>query len=112
MSVIQPITAPAARFAFQAPNPEALMRNIPFQRFAGSVSAFGSYGLPSLTGIRVDRRLALFLTIIGALVLLRAIGVLDDHGFGLLAGAGPISLLQGHQAEANELEDERDTIIA
>lgn len=87
------------------------MRNIPFQRYAGSVSAFGSYGLPSIAGIRVDRRLALFLTLVGALVLLRALGALDDFGFTALA-AGPTSLLQGHQAEANELEDERDSIIA
>lgn len=88
------------------------MRNIPFQRFAGSVVARGSYGLASFAG-RVDPRLALFLTLIGALVILRALGVIDDHGFaGLAIGAGPTSMLQTYDAEENELEDERDSIIA
>ena len=87
------------------------MRNIPFQRFAGSVVARGSYGLASFAG-RVDPRLALFLSLIGALVILRALGVIDDHGFaGLAFAAGPTSILQSYDAEENELEDERDSLI-
>lgn len=87
------------------------MRNIPFQRFAGPVFAFGSYGLPSLT--RIDRRLALALTIIGALVLLRAMGVIDDAAFvGLALGAGPTSLYQDLKREQAELAEEERGIIA
>lgn len=53
------------------------MRDIPYQRFAGSVAAFGAYGAPSFAGYRVSGRLALLvglLAVVGALYFLGAIG--------------------------------------
>jgi HK97 family phage major capsid protein len=84
--------------------------HIPLQRFAGSVWARGAYGLPSIAGYRLSPRVALALTLIGILVVLRAMGALDESGLFLLAG--PVSLLQSNQGEAAELEEERDAIIA
>jgi HK97 family phage major capsid protein len=87
------------------------MHSNPLLRFSGSVSAFGSYGLPSIAGYRLNPRIAAFIALIGIVVLLRALGALDDHGF-MLLGAGPVSLLQSNHTEAAELEAERDSIIA
>ena len=84
--------------------------HIPLQRFAGSVWARGAYGLPSIAGYRLSPRVALALTFVGVLLVLRAMGALDENGLFLLAG--PVSLLQSNQSEASELEDERDSIIA
>lgn len=86
------------------------MRDIPFQRYAGRVFANGVYGLPSLGAYRVPRGVALVLGALAVLVLLRALGFVDDDG--LFLAAGPIGLLQSLQAEANDLEQERDAIIA
>jgi HK97 family phage major capsid protein len=85
------------------------MHSTSLLRYAGHVSAFGSYGAPTLAGYRLNPRLALFLGLLGALFLISALGLGDHH---LLLLAGPVSLLQSNQSEASELEDERDSIIA
>jgi hypothetical protein len=85
------------------------MHSTSLLRYAGHVSAFGSYGAPTLAGYRLNPRLALFLGLLGALFLISALGLGDHH---LLLLAGPVSLLQSNQSEAAELEDERDSIIA
>lgn len=86
------------------------MRDIPFQRYAGRVFAHGVYGLPSLGAYRVPRGVALVLGTLAVLVLLRALGFVDDDG--LFLAAGPVGLLQTLQAEKNELEREQDSIHA
>ncbi len=71
------------------------MREIPTQRHAGPVAAFGAYGLPTIAGYRLSGRVALILGIVGVLVVLRAMGLVDDHlaGVGFFLGAGPVALL-------------------
>jgi HK97 family phage major capsid protein len=87
------------------------MHQIPYQRYAGPVSAHGVYGLPSIAGFRVSPRVAFFVGLIGLLLVARAFGLVDDSSL-LLLGAGPVSLLQTLQSEANDLEAERDGILA
>lgn len=68
------------------------MNRIPLQRYAGSVSAFGSYGLPSLAGWQVSRRTVLLFALLGLVVVLAAAGAIDLSalgGAGLVLGAGP-----------------------
>lgn len=71
------------------------MRDIPLQRFAGSVSAFGAYGMPSLAGRRLSRRSLVILGFVGIMLGLYAAGVIDlSHvgaGGALAIGAGPTS---------------------
>lgn len=86
------------------------MRSIPFQRYAGSVSASGRYGLPTFAGIRIDRRVALIAGLLGLLFVLQAFGLLGTHGF--LLAAGPISMFQTLKDEQSSLTGERDTLIA
>jgi HK97 family phage major capsid protein len=107
------IRDPAARVRrFRGP-PERRttnMRDIPLQRFAGSVSASGRYGLPTFAGIRLDRRLAIVLGLLGLLIVLQAVGLLGSHTF--LLAAGPISIFQTLQDERKSVTSERDAVIA
>lgn len=67
------------------------MHEIPYQRYAGSVAAFGRYGLPSLALGQVSRRTLVILGIVGVMFVLYAAGVIDlaTAGGGLVLGAGP-----------------------
>jgi HK97 family phage major capsid protein len=66
--------------------------DIPFERYAGAVRAFGSFGAPSLAGIRISRRTA-FLAI--AILLVAALYVTGNlHGGGFLFAAGPVAMAE------------------
>lgn len=67
------------------------MDRIPFQRYYGSVAAFGAYGRPTLAGLRLSRGALLVLSLIGLVTALYVMGAFDGAGAGMLAlGAGPI----------------------
>lgn len=70
-------------------------------RYAGSVTAFGAYGAPSLAGIRVTRRTGLIFALIALVAILYVAGALDGHGGVVLLGAGPL---------ATEYREKRDEI--
>jgi HK97 family phage major capsid protein len=84
--------------------------NIPFQRYAGSVVAFGRYGLPTFAGIRLTRRQGAILAIVGLLVVLSALGVVNiGHalaGGGIVLGAGPTATMSATDY-AEKLHSER-----
>jgi len=63
---------------------------IPLQWFAGPVSAFGIYRLPSLAAFRPSRRTMFLLVLVALVVTLQALGVLEREGFALLA-LGPVT---------------------
>lgn len=66
--------------------------HIPYQRYMGSVTAFGSYGLPTIAGRRVSGRTLVILGLVAALFLLHAAGIIHlgaAAGLGLALGAGP-----------------------
>jgi HK97 family phage major capsid protein len=68
--------------------------HIPIQRYAGSMAAFGVYGLPTFAGRRVSGRTLAILGIVGLLFTLYAFGVIDlaaMSGGGLVIGAGTTS---------------------
>ncbi len=68
------------------------MNQIPFERYAGAVNAFGSYGVPSLTGIRISRRTAVLAFVVLLMAALYVTGNL--HGSGLFLAAGPLAMTE------------------
>lgn len=63
------------------------MNDIPTQRYHGSVVAFGSYGRPTIAGLRVSGRAIILLALIGLVAALYVAGVIDGlSGMVLLAG--------------------------
>ena len=65
------------------------MTDIPWQRYAGAVAAFGVYRAPSLTGWRLSRPAAILLGLLALLIGLALLGAID---LGPAAGlaAGPV----------------------
>ena len=79
--------------------------DIPFERYAGAVRAFGSYGAPSLAGIRISRRTAL---IAFAILLVAALYVTGNlHGGGLVFAAGPVAVAGGMTEREKTLRQKR-----
>lgn len=94
------------------------MRDIPYQRFSGSVTAFGAYGAPALfASLRLSRRTAIVLGLLGLVAILWAAGVLDGHA-GLFLLAGPVAAVDKREQalakllEAKGMADEDGTIPA
>lgn len=94
------------------------MNHIPLQRYAGSVSAFASYGVASLAGWRPSRRTMLVFGLVGLLLVLYAAGVINlahfGGGAGLAFGAGPTvtelaDAYEGKQTALKAYMDEHKT---
>jgi HK97 family phage major capsid protein len=64
-------------------------QNIPFEQYAGAVSAFGSFGAPTLRRFRVSRRHVLLAIVVGLIAALYIGGAL--HGSAILLAAGPVA---------------------
>lgn len=80
------------------------MNDIPIQRYAGSVAAFGAYGAPTLAGLRVSRRTGLLLGLVALVAILYVAGALDGIS-GLVLLAGPTAAVEKReQALAKLLE--------
>jgi HK97 family phage major capsid protein len=93
------------------------VRDIPIQRFAGSVLAFGAYGAPALAGFRVSRRTLLVFGMLGVLLALFALGTIHIAGGLVLAGGFAKSADLREQAlakllEAKALEDADGNVAA
>lgn len=87
------------------------MRDIPFQRYAGAVSAFGAYGAPTLSGVRVTRRVAIFLGILALVGVLYAVGA--DLPAGLLLAAGPtVASVEKREAALAKLNEAKALVEA
>jgi len=79
--------------------------DIPFERYAGAVRAFGSYGVPSLAGIRISRRTAVIAI---AVLLVAALYVSGNlHGGGLVLAAGPVAAVGGMTERERLLRQKR-----
>lgn len=77
------------------------MDRIPFQRYAGAVSAHGSYGLPSLAGVHVSGRTLVLLGFIAMIATLYGLGFLELSAIGLLgAAAGPVDFVPSASTRA------------
>lgn len=66
--------------------------HIPYQRYAGAVSAFGVFGLPTFAGRQVSRRTLVIAGLVGLLFAMYVLGMLDlgvMGAGGLALGAGP-----------------------
>jgi cell division protein FtsX len=53
------------------------MHSIPMQRFAGRVSAFAAYGLPTLPRVTASRRTLFIVAIVLLIATLHALGILN-----------------------------------
>lgn len=80
------------------------MRDIPYQRFAGGVSAIGSYGIPTLAGRSVSGRTLVVLGFVAVLFTLYAAGVIDAPASGLLAAG---SLATDYREKRDEVRAKR-----
>jgi HK97 family phage major capsid protein len=93
------------------------MHQIPFQRYAVHVSAFASYGLPTLAGRQLSRRTLIILGLVGVLFTLYAAGVIDASHMsfgGLALGVGKTAnvALASIDEELADLGSEEQKLLA